>query len=123
MTAIRICEALHFANIFWCVTSATFTVSTFWYSYNCGSRFPESEKHDDFLNPIDSSSDAGGFLKIEPLSQLFEKSFEASPTNNSSEASHALREGFDSKIQRQLELKWGKDSRRELKKLTPLISG
>ena len=83
---------------------------------------PESEKHDDFLNPIDSSSDAGGVLKIEPLSQLFEKSFEASQSNNSSEASHALREGVDRRIQRQLELKLGKDSRRELKKLTPLIS-
>ena len=82
---------------------------------------PESEKHDDFLNPIDSSNDAGGFLEIEPLSQLFEKSFEASSSNNSSKASHALREGFDSKIQRQLELKWGKDSRCELKKLTSLI--
>ena len=55
---------------------------------------PESEKHDDFLNPIDSSSDASGFLKIEPFSQLFEKRFEASPTNNSSEVSHALREGL-----------------------------
>ena len=83
---------------------------------------PESEKHDDFLNPIDSSSDAGGFLEIEPLSQPFEKRFEASPTNNSSEASHALREGLDKRIQRQLELKWGKDRRRELKMLTPLIS-
>ena len=83
---------------------------------------PESEKHDDFLNPIDSSSDAGGFLKIEPLSQLFEKRLEASPTNNSSEVSHALREGVDRKIQLQLELKWGKDRRRELEKVSSLIS-
>ena len=83
---------------------------------------PVPERYDAFLNPIDSYSDAGEFLEIEPLNQLFEKRFEASPTNNSSEVSHSSREGIDSKIQRQLELKWGKDSRRELKKLTPLIS-
>ena len=83
---------------------------------------PESEKYGDFLNPIDSFSDAGGGLKIELFSQVFEKSFEASQSNNSSEASHALSEGVDRRIQRQLELKWGKDSRCELKKLTPLIS-
>ena len=83
---------------------------------------PESEKYNDFLNPIDSFSDAGGVLKIELFSQVFEKSLEASQSNSSSEASHSSREGIDSKIQRQLELKWGKDSRRELKKLTPLIS-
>ena len=83
---------------------------------------PESEKYDDFLNPIDSSSDAGGFLEIEPFGQLFEKRFEASPTNNSSEVSHSSREGIDRRIQRQLEPKWGKDLRHEPKKVSSLIS-
>ena len=50
---------------------------------------PESEKYDDFLKPIDGFSDPGGVLKIELFSQVFEKSFEASQSNNSSESSHA----------------------------------
>ena len=120
MTAIRICEALHFANIFLvcyiCHFYCLYLLVLLLLRFNS----PESEKHDDFLNPIDSSNDAGGFLEIEPLSQLFEKSFEASSTNNSSEASNALREGVDRRIQRQLELKWGKDSRHEPKKVSSL---
>jgi|GEM_PF-3861242 len=110
MTAIRICEALHFANIFFGVLHLPLLLPLISGTPIIAVRDSgESEKHDDFLNPIDSSNDAGGFLKIEPLSQLFEKSFEASPTNNCSEASHALREGVDRRIQRQLELKWGMD--------------
>ena len=72
---------------------------------------PESEKYNAILD-LFSSSYPLGFLKYEPLIQLVEKRFEASPTSNSSEVSHAWREGIGMKIQLQLELKEGNDCRR-----------
>ena len=54
---------------------------------------PKSEKYSAVLD-LFSSSYPLWFLKYEPLIQSIEKRFEASPTNNSSEVSHAWREDW-----------------------------